>query len=295
MKEKIYKVFVSSTYEDLKEERIAVMNSLVEKNCLPVGMEQFPVCDLKQFEYIKRLIDSVDYYILILAGKCGTLEKESKKSFTQLEYEYAQSINIPIASFVIKSIDELTAKNVERNKTKAKQLDAFRRLVMADKMCKTWSNKDELARHVQNSIDELVDSSPREGWVRQSSIVKQECNKVNEEFDLNRIVKLNPIYNPFSIDNDNLVKCATWKEIIMAIAPVLKTPVRNNEIEDALVKAFKGISYNDIERIIEQLISFDLVDIVYEGTQQTGSSMKVLSKKDGKSLVRPKAICEWNS
>lgn len=278
-KYKVYQVFVSSTYEDLKEERLAVMNALIEKKCIPVGMEYFPACNLKQLEYIKKLIDEVDYYVLILAGKYGSIEKSLNKSYTQLEYEYAKSKNVPIATFVIKSIDELSAKNVERNKTKAKQLDAFRRLVMADKMCKTWSNKDELARRVQNAIDELVDSSPREGWVRPSSIVNQKSVKKDDEFDLDQIVKLNPIRFPLSFDDTELVYQTTWREIIRVVAPLLKTPVRDNEIEQVLRRSFNGISTIDIERIIDQLICREIVDVVFEGTKHTGFSLKVLSKK----------------
>lgn len=39
--EKIYKVVVSSTFEDLREERAEVQKALLKLNCLPVGMELF--------------------------------------------------------------------------------------------------------------------------------------------------------------------------------------------------------------------------------------------------------------
>ena len=39
---KRYQVFVSSTYKDLVEERSAVTNCLLDNDCIPVGMEQFP-------------------------------------------------------------------------------------------------------------------------------------------------------------------------------------------------------------------------------------------------------------
>lgn len=38
-------------------------------------MEYFAASDMDQFEYIKKVIDDSDYYILILAGKYGTIEK----------------------------------------------------------------------------------------------------------------------------------------------------------------------------------------------------------------------------
>jgi Domain of unknown function (DUF4062) len=40
--EKRYQIFVSSTYEDLQEERREVMQSLLKMNCIPTGMELFP-------------------------------------------------------------------------------------------------------------------------------------------------------------------------------------------------------------------------------------------------------------
>ena len=71
---KMYQVFVSSTYEDLIDERIKVLNALLSFSCIPAGMELFSAgCD-EQFEYIKRVIDRVDYYVLIVAGRYGRNE-----------------------------------------------------------------------------------------------------------------------------------------------------------------------------------------------------------------------------
>ena len=55
MKKK-YQVFVSSTYEDLKEERAAVAQCLLNIGCIPVGMEQFPASNMSQMEYIKKML-----------------------------------------------------------------------------------------------------------------------------------------------------------------------------------------------------------------------------------------------
>ena len=41
--EKIFQVFVSSTFEDLQEERKEVMQALLELDCMPAGMELFPL------------------------------------------------------------------------------------------------------------------------------------------------------------------------------------------------------------------------------------------------------------
>lgn len=40
--DKRYQVFVSSTYTDLKDERSAIFQTLMEMDCIPAGMELFP-------------------------------------------------------------------------------------------------------------------------------------------------------------------------------------------------------------------------------------------------------------
>ena len=60
-----YQVFVSSTFVDLRDERSRVIQTLMELDCIPAGMELFPAMDEEQFEFIKKIIDDCDYYLLI--------------------------------------------------------------------------------------------------------------------------------------------------------------------------------------------------------------------------------------
>jgi hypothetical protein len=49
--DKRYQVFVSSTFADLKKERSNVMQTIMEMDCIPAGMELFPATDEEQFEF----------------------------------------------------------------------------------------------------------------------------------------------------------------------------------------------------------------------------------------------------
>ena len=73
---KRYQIFISSTYNDLKEERQAVLESILKLRHIPVGMEQFVATNEEQFGYIKRLIDETDYYVLIIGNRYGTLGED---------------------------------------------------------------------------------------------------------------------------------------------------------------------------------------------------------------------------
>ena len=57
--DKRYQVFVSSTYTDLKEERQKVMQTLMEMDCIPSGMELFPAMDEEQWLFIKKIIGAI--------------------------------------------------------------------------------------------------------------------------------------------------------------------------------------------------------------------------------------------
>lgn len=52
---KKYQVFVSSTRDDLVDERKSVSQALLESNCIPAGMELFPASNRTSMgDYKKR-------------------------------------------------------------------------------------------------------------------------------------------------------------------------------------------------------------------------------------------------
>ena len=125
---KRYQVFVSSTYQDLVSERKEVIQALLELDCIPVGMELFPATNNDQWTLIKELIDESDYYILIIGGRYGSLNKDGI-SYTQMEYEYAKEIEIPTISFLHKAPDNLPVSKTDKNSGKANLLESFKKTV----------------------------------------------------------------------------------------------------------------------------------------------------------------------
>ena len=99
--DKRYQVFISSTFSDLKEERKNVIQTLLEMDCIPAGMELFPAPDEEQWEFIKKIIDDCDYYMLIIGGRYGSLTKDGI-SYTEKEFDYAKEKNsiIPLGAIV---------------------------------------------------------------------------------------------------------------------------------------------------------------------------------------------------
>jgi Domain of unknown function (DUF4062) len=96
--DKRYQVFVSSTFLDLAEERKQVIQALLELDCIPYGMELFQASDDDQWTLIKRVIDDCDYYLVIIAGRYGSMK--GGVSYTEMEYDYAISQNKPVIAFL---------------------------------------------------------------------------------------------------------------------------------------------------------------------------------------------------
>ena len=102
MRKRKLQIFVSSTYKDLIDERLAAMEAILAAGHIPAAMEQFSPGDETAWEKIRRWIDESDGYLLILGGRYGSIEPDSGKSYIQLEYEYAQKQRKPFFSLVVK-------------------------------------------------------------------------------------------------------------------------------------------------------------------------------------------------
>jgi hypothetical protein len=168
-----YQVFVSSTYEDLQQERQEVMHALLELDCMPAGMELFPAADEDQWTLIKRVIDECDYYIVIVAGRYGSVGS-SGMSYTEMEYRYALEQGKPIIAFLHKDPGTLMANRTEGTAELKAKLDSFREFCRK-KVCKFWTTPAELGSVVSRSLVQLMKSRPALGWVRGDVVTDQQA------------------------------------------------------------------------------------------------------------------------
>lgn len=162
-----YQVFVSSTYEDLKEERRHVIQSLLESKCIPAGMELFPAASTEQWNLIKRVIDESDYYIVIVAGRYGS-RGANGRSFTEMEFDYAVEIGKPVIGFYHENIGDLPGARLEKTDAGRDALAAFTEKVKS-KLCRSWRNAEALGSAIKSAVFNEIEFNPQPGWVRASS------------------------------------------------------------------------------------------------------------------------------
>lgn len=222
-----FSIFISSTYEDLKKERQALIGVALENNFIPVGMEQFHAAPTSQWNVITKMIDECDFYLLVVGGRYGSIDTESGISYTEKEYNYAKSKGMPVL-VVIKEASAITdtEKDTGDDKyDKMRMLDEFREKVKNDGNTVDFfvdlnNLKYVASQTFSNAIGYADDNA---GWVRYRDlvdIINEEAegrNKANVELGEHQQKMLETVKEMFvqlgdritDLENNQL----TWEEI----------------------------------------------------------------------------------
>ena len=165
--DKRYQVFISSTYQDLQDARQEVSQALLKTDCFPAGMELFPAVDEEQFEFIKQVIEQSDYYILISAGRYGSLHQETGMSYTELEYDYAVQVGKPVIRLLHRDpFNLLRGSHIEQCDAARAKLERFREKVTKSALVDFWEAPAELGQKVVFGLMDARKRKPAIGWVR---------------------------------------------------------------------------------------------------------------------------------
>ncbi|PRD13961.1 DUF4062 domain-containing protein [Pantoea coffeiphila] len=179
--DKRYQVFVSSTFADLQSERTRVIQTLMEMDCIPAGMELFPAIDEEQWEFIKKVIDDCDYYLLIIGGRYGSVAEDGL-SYTEKEFDYAIEKGLKVTVLLHEDPDSLPARKTESTPELRGKLLSFIEKAQTGRLRRTWKSVDELPGLVALSMTKTIKTYPAVGWVR--------ADKLSSESDLRAMIDL---------------------------------------------------------------------------------------------------------
>lgn len=289
-----YQIFVSSTYEDLKEERDQVIKACLEMGHIPVGMEMFSAADEKQWQIITRRIDESDYYVVIVADRYGSMV--DGMSYTEKEYDYAVSKGIPTLGFVLDSKASWPVERQEKDKKARSKLEAFKRKVKS-KPVGFWSSKEDLHGKCAIALMMAFDAQLRPGWVRSSEVagpettaeltrlssennrLRQELAEVRKAADTSGFAQGEDVVEMdftivFSDTHKTIVYKTTWHELFLIIAKtIIRKPIENvvkGKVMDHYRNAIMLLAYQidqfgvkDYETF-SKVVSFGLPDDEFE-------------------------------
>lgn len=167
--EKKYQFFISSTYEDLKEEREKAIFTILSMEQFPVGMELFSAADEDQWDVISQTIDTSDYYVLIIGSRYGSIipagNPDAGISYTEKEFNHAVSKDIPVLAFIWDETVAASTPSGESAEACAK-LREFKDQVKTGRYVKFFNNADQFATFLSQSIHKALQRGNRPGWVR---------------------------------------------------------------------------------------------------------------------------------
>ncbi|EOD4813010.1 DUF4062 domain-containing protein [Serratia sp. IR-2025] len=298
--DKRYQVFVSSTFTDLEDERKHVIQTLMEMDCIPAGMELFPAIDEGQWEFIKRIIDDCDYYLLIIGGRYGSVADDGL-SYTEKEFDYAVSNGLKVIVLVHENPGQLPVDKSELNPDSREKLASFIAKASDGRLRKTWSNVKDLPGLVALSMTKTIKTYPAVGWVRADKITNEmalselnELRKRNEElldkiegleasfrflppediasfdsrFEIEyRVYSLNMEYGE---NSSNLTISLTWEKIFSIISPFISGGVGDDSVakvlEDYIERAkphnytYTDVNIHDVKTIYIQFKVLGLLE-----------------------------------
>ena len=276
--DKRYQVFISSTYADLREERRAVIQTVIESNCIPAGMELFPAADEEQLAFIKRVIDDCDYYLLIIGGKYGSVD-ESGVSYTEQEYDYAVGRGLWVIALLHDNPDEIPFGKSEKDPAAREKLQKFRDKVSKGRLVKFWKTAAELPGLVSLNLSHAMTAYPAVGWVRANKAanaeVLGEINEVRKQNDelrkqvtaykrkLNDLAPVPALQDLAGLDEDvklggkffsNQFRATrdwnvttTWRKIYKYISPYLVKHPPDGTVKEVLLSALFADAREDGE------------------------------------------------
>lgn len=328
--EKRYQVFISSTFVDLQEERSSVIQTVMEMDCIPAGMELFPAIDEEQFNFIKKIIDDCDYYLVIIGGRYGSLSDEGL-SYTEMEYDYAISKGIKVIGLLHKSPNELPVSKTDDSQTLKEKLNSFREKLATSRLVKFWEKKEELPGLVALSLSKTIKTYPAIGWVRATNtnmndmlIELNNLRKTNQTLqneigalkggqipisdkatlnlaEYDQEVTLNGTYKEKKGEQSKEWKYKiSWEDLFRVLSPTLFNKPKEERVSTMLkweifklmeiTAEEKVLDYDDFTKVKIQFLAYQLIKITNNKDGHSWDSVWDLTEKGYSKMIELNSI-----
>src|SRR6476661_1030226 len=188
------KIYISSTFEDLKEQRLCIMRTLRDLGHVPVCMERYRASERPPLEVCLSDVASCDGYIGLLAFRYGSLAGPYNKSFTHLEYEKAIECGIPPLMFLLSGRN--TGWEPDKVDREQERILAFRDQVSGKHVVGIFTDLLSLSREVKNAVRERFGEG-QQGVYDQLRSLPYLCDCSEQELKLTEAIGRRRLGKPF--------------------------------------------------------------------------------------------------
>jgi formylglycine-generating enzyme required for sulfatase activity len=157
-------VYLSSTYEDLKEHRDVVYKALCKSGYDVIAMEDYVAADQRPVDKCLADVSRADIYVGIFAFRYGYVPPEfhgnpKKLSITELEFRQAENLKKPCLTFIVNDSTpwprNLDDARVEEDKDE--RVNRLRKYLLTEKLASSFSEPHELAVLVQAAVTKCLE------------------------------------------------------------------------------------------------------------------------------------------
>ncbi len=155
------KIYISSTYVDLKKEREAAAKAIRRlEDHQVVAMEDYVAADQRPVDKCLQDVSSSDVYVGIFAWRYGFIPDIYDKSITHLEYEAARKAGLPCLVFLLEENAPWPVHHVSTGEERDK-IDQLRNKLKNEHTVSFFNNADELSGLVSAAVGNLISMAER--------------------------------------------------------------------------------------------------------------------------------------
>jgi Domain of unknown function (DUF4062)/HEAT repeats/NACHT domain len=151
----VRKIYVSSTFEDLKSFRERVSHVIRRMGDLDVAMEHYAAEDVRPLDRCLEDVAECDVYVGIFAWRYGfvpTVGNPGGLSITELEYQRAEELGKPRLVFLLHEDAPWPRKSIDKDPT---QIERLRARVSDGTIAAFFNTEDSLAAEVSTALARL--------------------------------------------------------------------------------------------------------------------------------------------
>jgi hypothetical protein len=150
------RVFVASTYQDLLAYRAAVTRSILMAGNLSEDMLYWPADDSPPLDVSRRHLRSSDLMILLIAHRYGTPPIGYDRSITEMEFDEALELNLPVLAFLVDPDYPWPPRFIETEPDGRARFENFTRRVRSKVTGSPFSTPESLEVAITHALTHFV-------------------------------------------------------------------------------------------------------------------------------------------
>lgn len=161
MSGKTYRVYISSTHNDLHNYREAVADAITKMGMLPISSDEIGLSSDSSDDHLNTRIGDADIFIGIYAHHYGMVSPLWDMSLTEMEYKVARDMGKKCLFFMVDPTALWRADHIDRGENGAR-MDAFKQRIRDEASYHIFTDQKDLHIKTLNSLHQIVEQIHRE-------------------------------------------------------------------------------------------------------------------------------------